>query len=115
MDPNKYVKNANIRPESLSRTMLSTASFVLMVIGIIGIALDAFKADGLIKQALFFLFQSTQTMLLIPVILLSFWLLNRWISSPNKAQTKRSGNLPMYIMMLLGVYYVFQFLTTGGF
>lgn len=115
MDPNKYVKNANIRPESLLRTALSTASFVLMVIGIIGIALDAFKEDGLIKQALFFLFQSTQTMLLIPVILLAFWLLNRWISTPNKVETKKSGNLPMYVMMLLGVYYVFQFLTTGGF
>lgn len=115
MDPNKYVKNANIRPESLSRTMLSTVSFILLVIGIIGIALDAFKEDGLIQQALSFLFQSTQTILLIPLILLLFWLLNRWISSPNKAETKRSGNLPMYLMMLLGVYYVFQFLTTGGF
>ena len=72
MDPNKYVKNANIRPESISRTMLSTVSFILMVIGIIGIALEAFKEDGLIQQALPFLFQSMQAMLLIPVILLFF-------------------------------------------
>jgi hypothetical protein len=114
MDPNKYKKNANIRPESLSRTIFSTASFILMLIGIIGVALDVFKENGLFKEALSYLFQSTQRMMLIPVIVLTLWLLNRWISAPNKSETKRSGNLPMYIMMVLGVYYSFKFVTTGG-
>lgn len=114
MDPNKYKQNANIRPESISRTIISTAAFLLMVIGIIGTALDVFKEDGLFKQALLYLFQSTMTMLLIPLIILALWLLNRWISAPNKTETKKSGNFPMYIMMLLGAYYLFQFVTTGS-
>jgi hypothetical protein len=114
MDPNKYLKNANIRPESLSRTILSITFFSLMIIGIIGVALDAFRDDGLIGKTLLFFTRSTQTMLLIPVILLGLWLLNRMISTPNKNETKKSGNLPMYIMMLLGVYYVFRFISTGG-
>ncbi len=114
MDPNKYLKNADIRPESLLRTIASTAAFLLMVIGIIGAALDVFKEDGLLTRSLSYLFQSTQTMLLIPVIIIALWLLNRWISAPNKTETKKSGNLPMYIMILLGAYYAFQFVTTGG-
>lgn len=114
MDPNKYKQNANIRPDSLSKTMLSIAAFILMLIGILGTALDAFKEDSLFKQVLIYLFQSTMTMLLIPVIILALWLLNRWISAPNKAETKKTGNLPMYIMMLLGAYYLFSFVTTGS-
>ncbi len=114
MDPNKYKKNANIRPESLARTIFSTTAFLLIIIGIVGTALDVFKEDGLFKQALIYLFQSTTTMLLIPVIILALWLLNRWISAPNKTETKRSGNLPMYIMMLLGAYYLSRFITTGS-
>lgn len=113
MDPNKYLKNADIRPESLLRTIASVTAFILMLIGIVGTALDVFKEDGLMSKAFSYFFQSTQTMMLIPVIVLVLWLLNRWFSAPNKAETKKSGNLPMYIMMLLGIYYVFQFVTTG--
>ena len=114
MDPNKYKQNADIQPESILSTALSTGSFLLMVAGIIGVALDVFKENGLFGQALSYLFQSTQTMLLIPVIIFALWLLNRFISTPRKSETKKSGNLPMYIMMLLGAYYLFRFVTTGG-
>jgi uncharacterized membrane protein len=109
MDPNKYKENADIRPESLLKTLMSVGSMVLMLIGIIGIGLDFFKEDSLIKKALAYLFQSTSTMMLIPLIAFILWLLNRWLSSPNKNEKKKSGNLPMYLMMLVGVYYVYQF------
>lgn len=115
MDPNKYKKNENIRPESLLKTITSTASMLLMVVGIAGLALEFFKSDGLIGKAFSYLFQSTTSMLLIPVIIFVLWLLNRWISAPNKEETKKSGNLPMYIMVLIGVYYAFRLVTTGGF
>ncbi|QVL45878.1 MAG: hypothetical protein KFB94_01815 [Methylophilaceae bacterium] len=115
MEPNKYKKNADIRPDSLMRTVTSTSYFILMLIGIIGVALDMFKEDGLFTQSLFYLFQSTMTMLFIPVIFVTLWLLNRWISTPNASETKKSGNLPMYIVMLLGVYYIFKFITTNAF
>lgn len=110
MDPNKYKGNADIRPESLMQTVVSVISMVLMLIGIIGIAIDFFKEDSWIKNTLAYLFQSTTTMLLIPLIAVVLWLLNRVISSPNKGQKKNSGNLPMYLMMVVGAYYIYQFL-----
>lgn len=110
MDPNKYKGNADIRPDSLIQTITSVISMVLMLIGIIGIATDFFKEDSWIKKLLAYLFQSTSTMLLIPLIIFVLWLLNRLISSPNKDKKKNSGNLPMYLMMVVGAYYVYQFL-----
>lgn len=110
MDPNKYKGNADIRPDSLMQTITSVISMLLMLIGIIGIATDFFKEDSWIKKLLAYLFQSTSTMLLIPLIIFVLWLLNRLISSPNKDKKKNSGNLPMYLMMVVGAYYVYQFL-----
>lgn len=110
MDPNKYKGNADIRPDTLMQTITSVVSMVLMLIGIVGIATDFFKEDSWIKKTLAYLFQSTGTMLLIPLIVIVLWLLNRLISSPNKDKKKNSGNLPMYLMMMTGVYYVYQFL-----
>lgn len=110
MDPNKYKGNANIRPDTLMQTITSVVSMVLMLVGIIGIATDFFKEDSWIKNTLAYLFQSTATMLLIPLIVVVLWFLNRLISSPNKGQKKNSGNLPMYLMMVIGAYYVYQFL-----
>jgi hypothetical protein len=37
------------------------------------------------------------------------------MTSPNKAETSRSGDLPMYLMMGAGGYYLFRLITTGGF
>ena len=114
MDPNKYKKNADIKPETLLQTLISVGSMLLMILGIIGLALDLFKADGLLGKIFSYLFQSTGTMLLIPLIIGALWLLNRWISSTNKGETKKGGNLPMYAMVLIGAYYLLNLTTTGG-
>lgn len=109
MDPNKYKGNEKIKPDTLLQTLGSVGSMVLMLIGIVGLAMDFFKEDGLLGKVFSFFFSSTGTMLLIPVVIFVFWLLNRWISTPSKNETKKSGNLPMYIMMLVGVYYIYYY------
>ena len=109
MDPNKYSKNADIKPDTLLQTIISVGSILLMLIGIIGIATDFFKEDSWIINLFAWFFESTGKMMLIPVVAFVLWLLNRWISSPNKDKKKKSGNLPMYLMILVGAYYVYQF------
>jgi len=61
------------------------------------------------------LFESTTSMMMIPVIIFVLWLLNRWMSSASKSETKKSGDVPMYVMMLIGAYYLFRLITTGSF
>ncbi len=111
MDPNKYKGNEKIKPDTLLQTILSIVAMILMVIGMIGIGSELFDGGGWIWDAFSFFFQSTSTMLLIPVVIFVLWLLNRWMSTPRKNETKKSGNIPMYLMMLVGVYYSYQFLT----
>lgn len=113
-DPNKYLKNKDIKPESKASVLGAVVRMGLMLVGIIGLALELFREDGWISTLLSKLFESTTSMLMIPVIILALWLLNRWISSPNKSETKKSGDLPMYFMMAVGVFYLFRLYTTGS-
>ena len=114
-DPNKYLKNKDIKPESKTSVLAATVRMGLMLVGIIGLALELFREDGWISTLLGKLFESTTSMLMIPVIIFALWLLNRWISTPNKSETKKSGDLPMYVMMAIGVFFIIRFYTTGSF
>lgn len=86
-----------------------------MLIGLVGIAMEFFKDGGWLKTALGWLFDSTTHMMFIPVIIFVLWLLNRWMSSAAIGEKKKSGDVPMYIMMALGAFYIFRLVTTGGF
>lgn len=115
IDPNKYLKNKDINPESKSSVLLATIRMGLMLTGIIGIAVEIFREDGWLSNFLSKLFESTTTMLWIPVIIFVLWFLNRSISTPNKSETKKSGDIPMYIMMAIGAFYLFRLFTSGSF
>lgn len=115
VDPNKYSVNSNIKPESKLSVLLSVIGMGLMLLGIIGITIELFRENGWLKTLLHKIFQSTTSMMSIPVIMLVLWLLNRWITSPNKSETLKGGDLPMYAMMAVGAYYLFRLLTTGAF
>ncbi len=113
MVPDKYSKNADIQPDTLLQNIISVGSMLLMIAGLVGITLEFFKEDGWLSALFSFLFRSTATMMLIPVIALALWLLNRWISAPSPGETKKSGNLPMYLMMAAGAYTIFHYVTSA--
>lgn len=115
VDPNKYAKNKDIQPESKLSVLLATIRMALVLVGIAGIAIELFRENGWLSTLFGKLFASTTSMLLIPVIIFVMWFLNRWISSPHKSETKKSGDFPMYIMMAVGAYFLFRFYSTGTF
>jgi hypothetical protein len=108
IDPNKYLKNKDIKAESKLSVLIAIVRMGLVIAGIIGIAMEMFRENGWLSKLLNKLFESTTTMMFIPVIIFVLWLLNRWISSPNKSETKKSGDFPMYIMMAIGAFYLFS-------
>ena len=114
IDPNKYIKNKDIRPESRLSVFLSVIRLGLMLVGIVGIAMEFFRDDGWLKMLLSKIFESSTNMLSIPVIILVLWFINRITSSANKSEMARGGDLPMYAMMAIGAYYVFKLVTTGS-
>ena len=115
IDPNKYSKNADIRPESKLSLLLAVIRIILIGFGLIGISVALFREDGWLSKLMSKVFESTATMLLIPVIIFAIWLLNRWLSTPNKSETKKNGDIPMHVMIVIGVYYIYKIFTTGSF
>ena len=115
IDPNKYSKNADINPESKLSVLLAVVRIVLMGFGLVGVALELFGEGGWLSTLMSKVFESTTTMLFIPVIILALWLINRWLSTSNKSETKKSGDIPMYIMIAIGIYYIYRIFTTGSF
>lgn len=114
-DPNKYSKNADIEADSTFKTLMSFGGMALLLLGLAGIAMEFFKDGGWLKTAFSWLFDSTTHMMFIPVIIFVLWLLNHFMSSGVIGEKKKSGDLPMYIMMALGAFYLFRLATTGGF
>lgn len=113
-DVNKYSKNADIKADTLAKTLMSAAGIVLMFVGIAGIAMEFFKEDGWLKNAFSWIFETTTHMMVIPVLIGVLWLLNHWMSSQSIGEQKKSGDLPMYMMIAIGLFYVFQFASTGS-
>jgi len=114
-DANKYSKNANINPESHLSSIFAMVRMALMLIGIFGITFELFRENGWLSKLLGGIIDSTANMLLVVVALLGLWLLNRMLSSPNKSETKKIGDMPMYAMMAVGVFYIYRIFTSGGF
>lgn len=114
-EPNKYAKNKDIQADTLLKTLSSVAGILLMLIGLVGIGLEFFKEGGWLKTALAWLFESTTHMMFIPVIIIAGWLFNKFMTSSAKGEKKKTGDIPMYAMMLMGVFYVYRLVTTGGF
>jgi membrane protein insertase Oxa1/YidC/SpoIIIJ len=114
-DTNKYSKNANINPESHLSSILAILRMALMLIGIFGITFELFRENGWLSKLLGGIIDSTANMLLVVVALLGLWLLNRMLSSPNKSEAKKIGDMPMYAMMAVGVFYIYRIFTSGGF
>jgi hypothetical protein len=114
-EPNKYANNADIKADTPLKTALSIAGIGLMILGIIGIALEFFKEDGAIGAIWDWLWKDTSHLVAIPVVFLILWLFNKWITSSSKGEVKKAGNTPMYIMMAIGAFYVFRFISTGSF
>jgi hypothetical protein len=96
-------------------TILAAGRVGLMLLGIVGIAVEIFRDDGLLKQWIKHLFSSTEgfiTALVIAAALYFFW---RWINAAPGGQTSRRGDIPLYAMMAIGVFFLYRLVTTGSF
>lgn len=102
------------KADSLLDTLLAVGRVGLMLLGIIGIAYEVFREDGLLKRWLKSLFSSTEglvTAIVIAVALYFFW---HWINAaPDGAATKR-GDIPLYAMMAVGAFFLYRLISTGS-
>ena len=77
--------------------------------------METFRDDGWLKRALSSLINSESLLIAVPLIFIGLFLVNRLLSAPVDAKTSWVGDLPLYLMMGIGVFFLFKLITTGGF
>jgi hypothetical protein len=105
----------NSKPDTLLKTIIASAQMGLVLLGIIGIAVEIFRDQSMIKRWLSQLFSSGSSLAggaIIAFLLYLFW---RWLNSAPKGTRTRRGDIPMYLMMGVGIFFLLRLLTTGSF
>lgn len=105
----------NIKPESIIETILASIRLGLCLLGIIGLSVETFRDDGWLKRALSSLINSESVLIAVPLIFIGLFLLNRLMSAPTDGKSTVIGDLPLYLMMGIGIFFLFKLITTGGF
>lgn len=107
------------RPESLLSLLQSLGEFTLLVCGIIGIAVEIFHDEGLLRKFIGQLVDAAFSGSLGTIVVwIVFALLAKFVygwANARAENTNTLGNLLMRGMMLLGVYFLYLFITTGSF
>ena len=115
--PGKKEKVSTEKPESLLSVIKAGAQFVLMVLGIIGLAILIFSGDGLLvtlggKLAQF---DSFGSLMAIPLLIIAIYVGRVWFEKTfGKSSAAAAGSLAMYLMMAVGAFFLFRLLSTGS-
>lgn len=106
--------NNRSKPDSLLATLVAVGQFSLVLLGLIGLSVEFFRDNGWLKQLLSKLASSPAGLASIPIAIVAVYFLNRWLVSASHGTTSK-GDLPMYIMMAIGAYFLFNLVTSGSF
>ncbi|HSI28307.1 MAG: hypothetical protein ACAH05_03385 [Methylophilus sp.] len=113
MDPNQFNQNRDVRPDSPWRVVQALVTVALIICGLIGIAVHMFGSGITPYDWWHWLTASpvnTALAILAIVVVIGFHRYNSHISNQNR---RHASNLPVYFMMLVGVYFIYRLLTTG--
>lgn len=101
------------KPDNLFATLAALVRLGLVIIGIVGIVIHMFRESGWLNHLIDSIFSSTAWLLMIPVVLALLYLVNKWLSSaPDKGAYKR-GDIPLYIMMGIGAFFLAKLIFIG--
>jgi len=109
-----YQKSKDIKPDSLLHTLSSLARFGLMVIGLVGLTIKLFQDNGWLGKFFNYITSSSMGLISFIAILAVAYGINRWMTPTTPDKASRRGNLPMYIMIGLGIYFLYQYLINGA-
>jgi len=107
--------NKETRPDSIIATLQAVGEISLVLIGLIGLSVEVFRDQGWFKQLIDKMLYSPMGLFFIPVAVLFVFLLNRWMVSPSAGKESGRGNLPLYVMMAIGAYYLVRLIIRGSF
>jgi succinate dehydrogenase hydrophobic anchor subunit len=113
MDPNRFEKNRNIRPDSPWQVLQALVTVALIICGLIGIAVNLFSSDISPYDWWHWITSSTLNSVLALTAVILIIVFHRYNTHVSNQQRRNASNLPVYSMMLVGVYFIYRLLTTG--
>lgn len=105
----------NSKPDSLLATVAAVGRIGLVIIGLIGLSVEMFRDNGWLKQLIGKLFSSSLSLAIIPIAIIVIYFVNRWLSDATDGKASAKGDLPLYLMMAIGAFFLFNLITTGSF
>jgi hypothetical protein len=103
------------KPDNLLDTLAAVGRIGLVLIGLIGLSVEMFRDNGWLKQLLNKIFDSSMGFVYVGVGIAVIYFLNRWMATSDGKATSGKGDLPLYIMMGIGAFFLFHLITTGAF
>lgn len=104
-------------PESLMNILKAGAMFVLVVLGIIGVAISVFSEGGWF--GIFFdklTNLDTDLLVIVPLVLIVLYVVKVWFEkTTGKSSAEVMGNMALFIMMAFGLFFLYRLLTLGSF
>lgn len=101
-------------PDSLLHTLVAVGQLLMVLIGLIGLSVEIFRDNGWLKQLINKLISSPAGLASIPIAIVVLYFFNRWLTTASDGSVSK-GDLPLYIMMAIGAYFLFNLVTTGAF
>ena len=102
------------KSDNLLSTLAAVGRISLMLVGLVGIAVEIFRDDGLLKQLLGKVFNSSMGIVYVLLGIAALYLLNRWMATADGKASSGKGDLPLYIMMAIGAFFLYRLITTGS-
>ena len=102
------------KSDNLLSTLAAVGRIGLMLVGLVGIAVEIFRDDGLLKQLLGKVFNSSMGIVYVLLGIAALYLLNRWMATADGKASSGKGDLPLYIMMAIGAFFLYRLITTGS-
>lgn len=120
IEPNKYSKNSTIQADTRTKTSVALVGIFLMICGMLGLAIELFSHADTLNNA-WFIAQYEQTLAnpmrlgYLVVAYLIYWIVGKIFTVPQGTdKPSGKGNMLMYIMMAIGIYYLVRLFLTGS-
>jgi hypothetical protein len=102
------------KQDSVFTTLAAVGRLGLMLIGLIGLSVEIFRDKGWLKQLLGKMLDSPLGLASFPIAIVILYLLNLWLSGASNGKVAK-GDFPMYFMMAVGAFFLYELITTGTF